>query len=385
MNTAHDFTVRLHELLRRERLALADFLVALAEFDERRLWVDLGHSSLFYFLHRELGLSKGAAFYRKTAVELIRRFPEVVDRLREGRLCLTSVVELAKVLTPENREEVLPRFFSLSKREAKEVSAEIRPDEAPPRRDVVTAVRPAAGNQALPFANPQRPDVAQAAVHPANQPDPGQASVHPANQPDRAQAAVHPANQTERRAIAPMPPRPTPDTVEPLTAELSRLHVTVPRRLLAKLDAARAALSHSHSGAATADVLEAALDLLLDRHAKRNGLVKKPRREAKPSRPDRVPAHVRRAVWKRDDGKCQFPLASGGICGSTLRLELDHHPIPRARGGPSTIENLRLCCAFHNDLAARQQYGEAWMDRYTRGSRTSGRPRSSTTSPPAPP
>jgi hypothetical protein len=54
---------------------MADFLVALADFDRRRLWVELGYSSLFSFLHRELGLSKGAAFYRKTAAELVQRFP----------------------------------------------------------------------------------------------------------------------------------------------------------------------------------------------------------------------------------------------------------------------------------------------------------------------
>ena len=29
--------------------------------DERRLWVQLGYSSLFHYLHRELGMSKGAA------------------------------------------------------------------------------------------------------------------------------------------------------------------------------------------------------------------------------------------------------------------------------------------------------------------------------------
>ena len=100
---ARDLTVRLVALLRREQGALADFLLALADFDRRRLWLELGHSSLFYFLHRELGLSKGAAFYRKTAAELIQRFPEIVEPLRDGRLCITSVVELAKVITPENQ------------------------------------------------------------------------------------------------------------------------------------------------------------------------------------------------------------------------------------------------------------------------------------------
>jgi len=143
MNNAREITIRLLDLLRREQGAMADFLVALADFDRRRLWQELGHTSLFIFLHRELGLSKGASHFRKVAAELVQRYPEVVEPLRDGRLCITSVVELAKVITPENRSEVLPRFFHTSKKEAKEVSAEIRPREAAPHRLVVTAVRPA--------------------------------------------------------------------------------------------------------------------------------------------------------------------------------------------------------------------------------------------------
>ena len=149
MNDTRDLTKRLAELLRREHGALADFLVALADFDRERRWVELGHTSLFYFLHRELGLSKGAAFYRKTAAELIQRYPEVVEPLREGKLCITSVVELAKVITPENRGEVVPRFFHASKREAKAVAAELRPAEAAPHRDVVTVPQLAAPAKAV--------------------------------------------------------------------------------------------------------------------------------------------------------------------------------------------------------------------------------------------
>jgi hypothetical protein len=68
---------------------MAAFLVALADFDDRRLWLKLGYSSLFVFLHRELGLSKGASHFRRVAAELIQRFPEVVEPLRDGRLCIT--------------------------------------------------------------------------------------------------------------------------------------------------------------------------------------------------------------------------------------------------------------------------------------------------------
>src|SRR5512136_126499 len=141
METARTFTVRLVDLLARERAALGEFLVALADFDDRRLWVELEYTSLFDFLHRELRLSKSAAFYRKTAVELVHRFPEIVAPIRDGRLCLMTVAEVARVLTPENRDEVLPRFFHLSKREAQALAAEFDPTPAPPLKDVVTPVR----------------------------------------------------------------------------------------------------------------------------------------------------------------------------------------------------------------------------------------------------
>src|SRR5512133_2125531 len=100
MTPAREATTRLAELLRSEHHALADFLVALAVFDRERRWVDLGYDGLFPFLTRELGLSKGAAYYRKTAAELVQRYPEVIEPLRQGKLCITSVVELAKVITP---------------------------------------------------------------------------------------------------------------------------------------------------------------------------------------------------------------------------------------------------------------------------------------------
>ena len=80
---------------------MADFLLALANLDRQKLWRELGHTSLFYYLHRELKLSKGAAQNRKTAAELIQAFPEVEAALRAGELCLSTVNELARVLTPE--------------------------------------------------------------------------------------------------------------------------------------------------------------------------------------------------------------------------------------------------------------------------------------------
>jgi hypothetical protein len=190
--------------------------------------------------------------------------------------------------------------------------------------------------------------------------------------------------------------------VEPLTADLRRVHVTLSRALLAKLDAARAALSHVIPDGDTEAVLDRALDLVLDAAAKRRSLVKHPRSAAAsspgaaangspagepaawpagrptgspaatpasapvatppaPTDPRHVPAAVARAVWRRDGARCTYPLANGERCGATWRLELDH-VVPFARGGPSTVDNLRVTCAAHNQLAARQEFGDRWMD-----------------------
>jgi hypothetical protein len=155
--------------------------------------------------------------------------------------------------------------------------------------------------------------------------------------------------------------------LEPLTSELRRLHMTVSKQFLDKLEAARKGQGHAQPGASAEKVLEAALDLLLAQQAKRRGEVKRPQQNPRLSKnAGHIPAAVRRDVWSRDDGNCTWPLDSGGICGSTLRLEIDHI-VPRGRGGPSTVDNCRLTCAAHNQLAARQVCGDEWMDRFTRG------------------
>ena len=368
-------------LLRREHVAMAEFLVALADFDHRRGWERLGHASLFAFLHVELKLPNPSAYWRMSAARLLQRFPEVVEPLCEGRLCCTATAELAKVLTEENRAEVLPRFFGLSLREAQEVVAELQPRQAPPTRTVVTAPVRAAAVPSLAFAEAS-----------ASREEP-QAMVR---HPDVVPPTQLRAPEAGRAEAAPAtPPR---DLVEPLTGQLRRLHMTVSKQFLRKLDAARDSLSHAIPGATAEQVLEAALDLLLEKRAKARGLVKKPRTAVPAAAPtatstttstpiatstpassalsaeplhrradprEHIPAAIRRAVWTRDQWRCSWPLDGGGTCGSTYQLELDHK-LPWARWGGETVDDLRVVCHHHNSLAARQAFGERFMSRYRR-------------------
>lgn len=377
---ARELSTRLVALLRTEHAALGDFLLALAEFDRRKAWRELGHASLFAYLRRELGLSAGAAQYRKTAAELIQRFPEVEAALREGRLCLSTVVEVAKVLTAENRAEVLPRFFGLSRREAEALAAAIRPVEDPPRRDVVTPVVPPRATLAL---SAPLPDLLGRSVADAERRTPAILAASATREGhvgeargagttgDAADAPFRPAETAATATAVTLPSAAVPsaptreEVTKPLDAERARLHVTVSRRFLEKLEAAKDALSHARPGASAEEILEAGLDLLLRERARRNGLVANPRETPRASKTDAVPAHVRRAVFGRAGGRCEWRLDSGEVCGCTTRVELDH-VVPRARGGPSTIENLRVLCRPHNVLAARRAFGDAVMDRYSR-------------------
>jgi hypothetical protein len=289
--------------------------------------------------------------------------------------------------------EVLPRFFGLSSRDAAAVAVSIRPVEHPPERELVTPIRspapallsttPTVAALCLPTQSPS------AATLPSN-------AEEGANELSRAHGLRAPevpaADTVSPLALAPaalasttIEPRPS---VEPLDAERARLHINVSRRLLAKLEAAKAALSHSHPGASSEEVLEAALDLLLTQRAKRKGIVEKPRKAATtPVGPDTIPTAVKREVWTRAGGRCEWKLESGERCGSTLRLEFDHI-LPRALGGPSTIGNLRIACRVHNQLAARQAFGDEWMERFARQARSAStyaaRPRGRPTAPEQP-
>lgn len=183
--------------------------------------------------------------------------------------------------------------------------------------------------------------------------------------PGAVMAPRCPAQQASRdleSTLLPLVSSPVRYEATPLTANLYRLHVTVSRRFVEKLEAARDALSHAKARGTVDEVLESALDLLLRERARAKGIVDRPRKKRPSRTPGQIPAAVKREVWNRDGGCCQWPVKSGGVCGSTVRIEFDH-VTPRARGGPSTVENLRLLCRAHNQLAARRVFGDEWMTR----------------------
>jgi uncharacterized protein DUF222/HNH endonuclease len=63
---------------------------------------------------------------------------------------------------------------------------------------------------------------------------------------------------------------------------------------------------------------------------------------------DTIPVHLRRAVTLRDQ-HCVFPG-----CSQPPRACQAHHIIPRAEGGPTSLDNLVLLCPFHHLIAVHR-------------------------------
>lgn len=308
-----------------ERGATATLIALLAEFDERRLFLGEGCSSLFTWCTQVLRLSGHAAYGRIAAARASRRWPAILPLLATGEINLTTVVLLGPHLTEENHDAMFEASRGKSKSEIERLIAALQPQP-----DIASSVR------RLPEPAPLR----------AASLDRGHVTAPPA-----VTAAAVP-----RRVTEPTSPR---AVVAPLAPERYLIKVTVSAAAHANLKRAQDLLRHTLPTGDPAAIVERALAVLVEqlekaRHARvgRPG-VPKPAGRATARH---VPAAVRRSVWRRDGGRCAF-VGTEGRCTETGSLEF-HHLQPFADRGPTSAENLALRCRAHNLHESRLWAGE---------------------------
>ena len=94
---------RLSELLSRSRQVEAELVAHIGEVDERRLYAREACSSMFAYATDVLHLSEHEAYERITTARASRRYPLLLEMLRDGRLHLSGIGKLAPHLTEENQ------------------------------------------------------------------------------------------------------------------------------------------------------------------------------------------------------------------------------------------------------------------------------------------
>jgi hypothetical protein len=92
-------------LVLKERELLVKLLHHLKEIDSRKLYSDLGYSSLFVYMTKGLGFSESAAGRRIQAARLLNSHPEIETKIETGSLNLTNLNQVAFAFKNESIED----------------------------------------------------------------------------------------------------------------------------------------------------------------------------------------------------------------------------------------------------------------------------------------
>ena len=192
--------------------------------------------------------------------------------------------------------------------------------------------------------------------------------------PALALTLTAPAEVSARQEPDPEQVRPRAAEVRPISEDQWSLRVTIDSACKEELETLKALLSHKIPGGDLGAVLREAIRCGIEKHGNRKGATAPAKARRPKSEPgtSRIPAAVRREVWKRDGGTCAWKGEDGRRCGSRWQLELDHIR-PLSFGGASSPDNLRLLCRAHNMLHAEHVYGREHMDQYRTGAVTISR------------
>ena len=312
---------RLNHLISKNNQVTIEVLVHLGEVDARRLFAEEGFSSMFGYCIARLGMCGAATGRRIAAARAGRRFPLVLSLIGEGRLHLTGAALLAKHLTEDNHRQMLETACGMSKRQIETMLADLAPKPDVPDR-IRKVRRPAARS--------------------------------------RDTSSPVPAGVAAPLRLSPAPPP------APLGQSRFKVQFTATKELVAKLEKAKALLSHRVPDGDMATVIEEALEALIDKVEKDRFAVRPSRKrkapgKAKGVKPTRhIPNAIKREVYERDGGQCTFVARDGHRCGAQSRLEL-HHVKPWGKGGVHSARNIALVCRTHNRLAADADYGVGFM------------------------
>ncbi len=296
-----DLLTQIKQLTTSEREVTTKILHHLREVEKRRLFSDLGYSSLFDYAVKELKYCEGQAGRRIRAMRLINELPEVGEKLANGELSLSNVAqahsffrELAKTkpeeVTRTQKLHIMSSLQNKSTREAQRTLIALQPNAALPKeKERVIA--------------PTKTEVSFV-------------------MDDDLKAQLE-----EVRALA------GPDAASMSYGELFKL---MARLSLISLKAKKFGKKRS-TQVSTPSVAP----------------IIKPKEMAPTSarklRDRYIPKSIRHSIWVREVGKCQQ-------CAGKRNLQVDHIK-PFALGGTSDVENLRLLCFQCNQRAGIKVFG----------------------------
>lgn len=136
--TDEEVWTRFLALAGQERFIIADLVAYLAEVEYRRLVRDSHWPSLFEYCVFSLHWSESAAFRLIRAARAVRKFPIILEMLRDGRLHLEGVVILHAFIEDTDFASLLLKAVGMTSKRIECLVADRRRD--PPLRDSIRFV-----------------------------------------------------------------------------------------------------------------------------------------------------------------------------------------------------------------------------------------------------
>jgi len=324
----------LKNLVQEERELLTTILRYLKEVEIRKIYLQMGYSSMFAYLTEELCYSESAAQRRIQAMRLLKDLPEIEAKIETGEISLSVAAAVQSYFKKEEKKSPLKKDEKLelindlsgtSARECERHLIKLSPETALPSEKTrpltcdSTLIQFVAGKDLM-------KKIERLKELTSHQNPEGKYEELFSRALDLALNKLDPIQRAARRAKK--------------TKKSSR-----PSKSLIHISGNRPVRSQWPTTVGKA---------LPQNKLPTPRTTKLPPTSAVEPKNRHIPNATRDKVWLRDQGKCQFKnLHTGKVCGSKRYLELDHK-YPFALGGEHSESNLRLICRGHNQYRAEK-------------------------------
>ena len=368
-----------------ERQLHADLIRHLREVERRRLYLGMGYPSLYLFCTKHLKLSEGATFRRISSMRLIRDLPDQEQTLKDlesGQVNLNTLSathrfirqeakQFGKEISPEDRQKLVKEIQNRSQRDCEMLFASLSPQAIPSER--ARALTPIHTEIKFVLTAELKAKLETLRAHYSHRlGEPSYAELFSLMadlllkkiRPSAEAGSVSKAGSVSEAGSAGVSVIGTGTVAGINTEVISEPKKVIGLKTLPHSDQMLAATDGQSSGSLSF-LLNSARDCPDQRgpstSAAMAGVQHRSRRGSFKANSRYIPAAVRREVWARDGGACQYvDRQSGRQCRARFRVQLDHIQ-PFAKGGPSTADNLRCACRAHNQWLAEQAYGRRKM------------------------
>lgn len=327
--TNQELSHKIQFFVREERRATVEVLRLLREIERRRVYAELGYSSLFAYCTGELGYSEAAASRRIETMRAMRETVEIEKKLESGELSLSAVSQARVAIRAHEREtkvkvsseqkkSVMLQLTGLSKRAAEKVLIRELP--------VTLSARPI----------PERPLATG-----------GTRLTLDLTQEEMA------VFEDLRRLQS------KTQNTKDLLLNLARKELAKKKRELGEAPLIR---KPSHK----VEAIDRPEEVVTPPAEKKTWPEKT---SPKTLNLQRFSTAVKRLAWQKAQSQCEYVSPAGHRCEARHHLEFDHRK-PVALGGASHAGNVRVLCREHNVFQAVRKLGAPVMARYLPGIET---------------